>query len=356
MDGSRVVPDSHFLFGENFMEARILTNMLDLHKSIVGSTQLYLKAGKGILTITSTLNSTLVTRLQSDLEINPISIEANIFSSFLKGSKTVELSIDSQKLSIKSKGLRGEMIFSRAESFPKIPKIEKSIDDRDVEWLIKIIPYTAIKALDKNGFFSANCENYKWSIACSDNIQGAFTFGKGNSNIEFSLTPSDAINLNNFLKKVTKVKVSVQNNLLIVQQTDNAISLAIPLIEGTVQTKKTVTKGLILAGKLDVESLKDTIKIIAPIASTKDASAIDMILSEKCTIKAASTKGNFSKQVVGECVKSCQIKISFELLNNLTTTLNGTTVDLYYLKEDGEITRIAFYCNKVFYLMLTSAQ
>ena len=340
------------------METQALVKILEMHKSIIGANSLYLKGSKGFLTIASTtpIGKTLIGKLPSSLEFTALSVDYAVLQSFLKNSKNVELTVDREKISIRGKGIKGEIPFETVDSFPKAPTIEKAFNQADADWLSAIVPRVAIKSLDKSGFFAAKCHNSQWSVCCSDNIHGAFAFADGNSDIAFSLTPTDAYSLSQVLKTFEKSKIDVQDNMLIIQQSDGLLSLQMPLIEGEVTTKDIVTKGSTYSAKFQTSDLKEAFKTISPIASTKDAPAIELNLKENmATMKVSSKSGTLTKALAATIKVSVKLSLSFELLNRLLPLMEGAQTIVSFYKVEDTISRITLKSNDVYYLMLTSA-
>jgi hypothetical protein len=341
------------------MESALLAEAVDLCKMIVGEDQLFIRANKNILTVAaiSDAGTTVICKMTADCNFSALSVDLAVFATFLKGNKEISLLAENQNLIISGKGLKGSVPFIDVDDFPKTPLLTdiNCVKSSDIDWLTAIIPLVVVKALSKTGTFSANCRDKIWSIACSDSIHGAFVFNSGISKISFSLTPADALILNSIFKKFTKINLEVQENRLIIQTTNKRFSICLPLIEGKTQSKETVTKNTQVISKFNLLQFKEAVKIIAPIASSKNNSITKLILKEDFIIvSATSGSGSLSRRIAAKNKQNISLQVSFELLSDVVAQMSGSEALLLVFKEGKSITRLSFKASGVYYLMLTS--
>jgi len=339
-----------------------LSRVLAQHRNLVKPTNIHLKSINGKLKVSSAAGSglTLINWLPSEDIIESIMVDFSVLASFTKGTGDLKLVVNNDRLLVRGKRLKGELP-SVENDIPSIPKVDKQlIQPSDAQWLKETIPYVAMSELDKSGSLSAECVKGEWRISCTDSTYGACAFGKGSSNIRFSLIPSDAMVLNSVLGD--KVQIGLLENRLIVSTVDCIV--AIPTIEGEAQSRQAVMDGTKLVAKMDGSELASAINTLKPFAGIKDAPPVIFKLSEgSLVIKASSSAGVIEHKLKAECNVNLEIPLSFELLSNLVSKVGNNVVALRVLmdtiesegKKKKEIIRITLQTIFAHYLMLTSS-
>lgn len=335
-----------------------LKSSLDLHKRLVRMPNVHIRSAEGKMRIASASPSgmTLFTRVKSSSAFDSICVDVTALSAFMRGANEVELTVKDQSLSIRGRGIKGELP-GVVEDYPRIPKVEnKLLPEVDVAWLRKVIPHVALTALNKGGSFSAECDRAEWRLSCTDSIHGACAFGKGTTKLRFSLVPDDALVLKSMLELGDKsnVRISVLESSVVIFSGSNAA--VIPTIDGEVQARENVIDGTKAIAKVEAPYLKEAISAITPFASVKEAPPIIFDFREQHLIIRASTSvGSIEQAVTAKVLAPIKVPLSFGLANTLISKLrDDVPVVVRTLTENKEVTRITFQSGSIHYLMLTS--
>jgi hypothetical protein len=347
-----------------------LAGSLDLHKKIVGAQVVHLRAVDGRLRLSSASASgkALITRVNSDAELPEICVDVSILSSFVRGSGSVELAVKDDRLLCRSGRMKGEAP-GVAEDSPRIGKVEGSaVSAADADWLSQIIPQISLSGLSNDAFLAAACDGKEWRISCTDDICGAYAFGRGAAKLKFALAPDEASTLSAIISSTDKaLSFGASEGRLVISY--SGFMAAIPTIEGKALSLDVIAEGKNEEGKSlgavkDIAKLKGSdiasaVKNLGPFASVKDADPVMLSFSnDSIVIGAKSSSGSLNQKIGAKCSSSIagsRIGLSYKLLSMLMSKIGDETVLIQALTEEKTVTRITFKTKNAYYLMLTAA-
>jgi hypothetical protein len=338
-----------------------LAGSLDLHKKIVGAPVVHLRAVDGRLRLSSASASgkALITRIDSDAELPEICVDVGVLSSFVRGSGSVELAVKDDRLLCRSGRMKGEAP-GVAEDSPRIGKVEgTAVSAADADWLSQIIPQISLSGLSNDAFLAAACDGKEWRISCTDDISGAYAFGKGAARLKFALAPDEAATLSAIIASTDKsMSFGTTEGRLVISY--GGFMAAIPTITGEALPLDIITKGAVRdAAKIKGADIASAVKNLGPFASVKDADPVMLSFSnDSILIGAKSSSGILNQKIVAKCSQSIvgsRIGLSYKLLSMLMNKIGDEPVLIQVLTEEKTVTRITFKTKNAYYLMLTAA-
>ncbi len=336
-----------------------LSRMLDLHKRLVGVPSVRLRQKNKALVVTSAAPSGLAVRSKIDFDGTDldITVERAALAAFARGAPSPEMSVRDGRLIVRGKKVRGD-IPSQPDEQVAFPAVDgTTVAPVDVAWLRDNLPAVALSDLDQTGLLSAECDREEWRMSCVDDIHGACVFGKGGSRIKFSLVPSDASVLRSLLAAADEtqpVTIGQADNLLVVR-TKNHVA-AIPTVAGEAQTRQSVTGGMRLAAHFAAEDLQESLAVLEPVASVKDAAPVTSKHRGRQVLMSVSSPGRSLASVMpAECVSDAELRASHSLLSSLCAKAHDRVALGLGIGADGkDVARLMLKRGELHLLMLTS--
>ena len=224
----------------------------------------------------------------------------------------------------------------------------------DAAWLRRNLPRVKVFDLHKTGVLSAECDGKDWRLTCRDDVHGAFVFGQGSCRLKFSVVPSDAVVLHSLLRAAKDSEVSIvpADDLLVGRA---GIHLAtIPLIQGEVITRKSITSDTREVARFKIADLRPTLKALKRVALAEHADPVLMTLkAHGIRLSASGPAGSVQDEFEAECKEEISVRLSYRSLSALAARARGRVV-LGVRGKEGEIDRVTLKCGELFLVMATA--
>ena len=246
-------------------------------------------------------------------------VDAAALDKFARGSPSARMEVKDGRLVIRGKGVGGDIPLLREEQDQFVSASRNKLTASNRCSMVRDnLPSVMLSDLRKTGVLSAECDGNDWRMSCVDDVHGACVFGKGSCRLKFSLVLSDAVVLHALLSAAEDGEVSIGHagDLLVVRA---GIHLAtFPVFEGEAMTRKSVTSDTRAVANFEARDLRESLKVLKPVALVKDADPVGMKLkAHGIVLSANSPAGSVENEFAAECKAEIKFGLSYCLISAL---------------------------------------
>lgn len=339
-------------------DAKLLSDNLNKHKSIVQDDSIFLVAKEGKLLLRSanragTIYSSYISGFKTDLNI---CVSLSSLQAIIKSAKTVELSVKDNRLSVIAGRSKADLpaIVSEYPTLPKKPD-RTSLDTKTLNFLKRIMPLISI-AYDTDIRMSIGKVDNKLAVQNYNTYYGAFAFA------DLPLPKDFQIGL--FSQDTAAFKTMLaEEQLGMAMLTDKLYMSAIDstlIVPGTVAetvSLRLITEGSIEAAEFSLLDMKAALSPLIAIAKSSDALNLKVTLDKNKIRLSSSNESGAIENYLGAAVKkAAEFSINYKFLKNAVDVAKSkdNLCKLFIYKVDNEIARIRLQASNVHYAMVTS--